>query len=170
MSLGTWTGDRSLPASSRRAASRLGYRIGISLYAGMLFYCALSVLVGPAGISAYRRLEARKAAMGANLAELGTIRERLNAELDSLKSDPDRAAREARSLGYLRKGETAVILGERAESVRRIEVGKVLPYAEPAAIDDSAIKEIALGAALAVMALLCSPRTAIGTAASRRRP
>ena len=127
-------------------------------------------MVGPAGLSAYRRLEARKTAMAANLAELGTIRERLNAELDSLKSDPDRAALEARGLGYLRKGETAVILGERTEHIRSIESGKVLPYAEPAAIDDQALKEIALGAALAVMALLCAPRFASGTIASRRRP
>jgi hypothetical protein len=136
----------------------------------MLLYCTLSFLVGPAGISAFRRLEARKAAMSANLAELGTVRARLNAEIDSLKSDPDRAAREARALGYLRKGETAVILGERVESVRPIETGKVLPYAEPAAIGDMALKEIALGAALAVMALLCSPRIASGTISSRRRP
>lgn len=108
--------------------------------------------------------------MGANLAELGLIRERLNAELESLKSDPDRAAREARSLGYLRKGETAVILGERVERIPPIDSGKILPYAEPSAIGDMALKEIALGAALAVMALLCSPRISIGTISPRRRP
>ncbi len=136
----------------------------------MVLYCCLSFLVGPAGLAAYRRLEARKAAMGANLSELGTIRARLGAELDSLKSDPDRAAREARALGYLRKGETAVILGERVESVGPIDSGRVLPYAEPSAIDDAAIKEIALGAALAMMALLAAPRQTSGTASSRRRP
>jgi cell division protein FtsB len=170
MNLGTWQGERSAPASSCRAASRLGYCIAISLYAGMSLYCVLSVLVGPVGLSAYSRLEARKAAMGANLVELGTIRERLNAELDSLKTDPDKAAREARGLGYLRKGETAVILGERVERVRPIDAGKVLPYAEPAALDDRALKEIAMGAALAAMALLCAPRRASGTTSSRRRP
>jgi hypothetical protein len=140
----------------------------------MSLYCILSVLVGPAGISAYRRLETRKSAMGANLAELQATRERLSAELDSLKSDPDRAAREARGLGYLRKGETAVILGERVERVRPIDSGQVLPYAEPAALGDQALKEISLGAALAAMALLfCAPRTSRGTSgtgASRRRP
>jgi hypothetical protein len=108
--------------------------------------------------------------MGANLAMLGTIRERLNAELDSLKSDPDRAAREARGLGYLRKDETAVILGERVERVRPIDVGQVLPYAEPVALGDQALKEISLGAALAAMAVLCAPRGASGTISSRRRP
>jgi hypothetical protein len=136
----------------------------------MALYCLLSALVGPAGVSAYRRLEARKAEMAVNLEELGRIRERLNAELDSLKSDPDRAAREARGLGYLRRGETAVILGERVERVRPIDAGKVLPYAEPAALDDRALKEISLGAALAALALLCAPRAPSGTASSRRRP
>ena len=49
--------------------------------------------------------------METNLAELGTIRQGLNAELDSLKNDPDRAAREARSLGYLRKGRNGHRIG-----------------------------------------------------------
>jgi hypothetical protein len=136
----------------------------------MFLYCLLSVFVGPVGLAAYRRLEARKAAMASNLVELGTIRGRLNDELESLKSDPDRAAREARGLGYLRKGETAVILGERVERVTPIDAGKVLSYAEPAAADDLVLKEIALGAALAAMALLCAPRLATGTISSRRRP
>jgi hypothetical protein len=74
----------------------------------------------------------------------------------------------------LRKGETAVILGERVERVRPIDSGQVLPYAEPAALGDQALKEISLGAALAAMALLfCAPRAsrgASGTGASRRRP
>ncbi len=104
--------------------------------------------------------------MEANLEALGTLREGLNAEIESLKSDPDRAALEARSLGYLRKGETALILGERTESPKAIEAGKVLPYAQPAAIGDLALKEIALGAGLAVMALLLAPR-ASGTARKR---
>ena len=104
--------------------------------------------------------------MEANLAKLGTIREGLNAEIESLKSDPDRAAQEARSLGYLRKGETALILGDRTERPRTIETGKVLPYAQSAAIGDLALKEIALGAALAMMALLLAPRA---SAAERKR-
>jgi cell division protein FtsB len=170
MSLGTWTGASSLPASGRRAAPRLGYRIAVSLYAGIASYCILSVLAGPAGLGAYRRLEARKAAMAANLAQLGGIRENLGAELEALKSDPDRAAMEARSLGYLRKGETGVVLGEKTPRAEAIETGRVLGYAEPPALGDLALKEISLGASLAVLALLCAPKGASGTAASRRRP
>jgi hypothetical protein len=96
--------------------------------------------------------------MQANLGELERISGSLNAELESLKSDPDRAAREARSLGYLRRGETALILGGRSEKIRPIETGKVLPYAEPQALGDSALKEISLGACLAIMALFFAPR------------
>jgi hypothetical protein len=108
--------------------------------------------------------------MEANLAELERIRESLSAEVDSLKSDPDRAAREARSLGYLREGETALILGEKSERIRPIDAGSVLPYAEPASLDDSILKEISLGASLALLAFLCSPRGPTGRAESRRRP
>jgi hypothetical protein len=130
----------------------------------------LSAIAGPAGLLAYSRLEARKSAMEANLAQLEDVRGRLSAELDSLKSDPDRAAREARSLGYLRDGETTLILGEKTEKTRKIEAGSVLPYAEPAALGDSILKDIALGASLAMLAFLCAPRTVTGRAASRRRP
>jgi cell division protein FtsB len=138
----------------------------ISLYAGFSVYCLLSLLLGPAGISTYRRLEARKAAMEANLAELGTIRQSLDTELESLKSDPDRIALEARSLGYLRKDETAIILGEKTEKIRPIVTGKVLLYIEPAALNDLEIKEISFGVFLAVLAILSSPRS---SAVSRRR-
>jgi hypothetical protein len=107
--------------------------------------------------------------MEANLGELERIRGKLSAEIASLKSDPDRAALEARSLGYLREGETALILGEKAERSAPIDAGSVLPYAEPASLDDSVLKEIALGASLALLAFLQAPRTATGRAESRRR-
>ncbi len=184
MSLPYAKGASTASSPRRRGAARLA----ISLYAGFFVYCALSFAIGPAGIAAYRRLEERKAAMETNLAELGTIRQGLNAELDSLKNDPDRAAREARSLGYLRKGETAIVLGEKVETVRPIDAGKVLPYADPVASDDAVLKEISIGVFLAVLALLLAPRSArtrpegrkghsflgpksaSGTAWSRQRP
>jgi len=108
--------------------------------------------------------------MAANLADLERIRGRLNAEVEALKRDPDRAALEARSLGYLREGETALILGEREERSEPIDSGSVLPYAEPPALGDSTLKEIATGVAMAMLALLCAPRRATGRAESRRRP
>jgi cell division protein FtsB len=170
MSLETWTSRVDHPASPRGAASRLGHNIIVSIYSGIALYCILSVLAGPIGISAYRRLEMRKVAMEANLGELERIRGELNAEINSLKSDPDRAAREARSLGYLREGETALILGEKVERSTSIEAGLVMPYAEPVTLNDSVLKEIALGASLALLAILQAPRGVIGRAESRRRP
>jgi cell division protein FtsB len=158
MSLGTlaYAGDES--KSARRGASRIAYILAVSVHAALVAYCALSVFFGPIGLTAYRRLDERKAAMEANLEKLATIGASLSAELESLKSDPDRAAREARSLGYLRKGETALILGAREELIRPIETGKTLPYAEPATASDSVLKEISLGIGLAVMALFLAPR------------
>jgi cell division protein FtsB len=158
MSLGTFDSSRSGASSERRGASRAAYGLALALCAGLASYCALSMLVGPAGLAAYHRLEGRKAAMEANLGELKAIGERLSAELESLKSDPDRAAREARSLGYLRKGEKALLLGERQDRARPIDVGSVLPDAVPAVLGDAALKEMSLGAGLAVLALLLAPR------------
>jgi hypothetical protein len=98
--------------------------------------------------------------MEANLGRLGIIRASLNAELESLKSDPDRAAREARSLGYLRKGETALVLGDRRERIKPVETGRVLTFVEPPALGDLALKEMAVGAGIALLALLLAPHGA----------
>jgi cell division protein FtsB len=157
MSLETLARARNGSSLERRSLSRAAHSLLPSLYLGFFLYCALSFLFGPAGILAYSRLEARNEAMAANLKELSSLRDGLNAELESLKTDPDRAAREARSLGYLRKGEGAIILGERNERPRPIATGRVLPYAEPASLSDLALKEISLGFSLALMALLLAP-------------
>jgi cell division protein FtsB len=154
MSLETWSGSKSAPESLRRSLPRAGSRIAMSLYAGLAVYCVLSVLCGPAGLTAYRRLEERKGAMQANLVALESIRGKLAADLGSLKSDPDRLAREARRLGYLREGETALILGDSTERAEAIETGRILPYAEPPSVGDMALKQISLGVCLAVMAFL----------------
>jgi cell division protein FtsB len=158
MSLLTLTGASEPSTAGRSGARRAGYRLALSCYAGLALYSSLSLFFGPAGFSAYRRLEERKAAMQARLGELEAIREGLDGELESLKSDPDRAALEARSLGYLRKGETAVVLGEKIDRQKPVETGKVLLFAEQPALGDVQLKEISLGACLAMMALLLAPR------------
>jgi cell division protein FtsB len=160
MSLSSVAPSKGGSYSGRSALSRAGILLALCAYAGIAAYCALSFFFGPAGLSSYRRLEERKAAMEANLVGLEAIGKSLGAELESLKTDPDRAAREARSLGYLRKGEDVIQFGERTERVRAISAGKVLPYAESPALSDLALKEIALGAGLALMAILVGPRPA----------
>ena len=164
MSLETWSGSKSAMESTRRAAARLGHRLALSLYAGLSLYCVLSILFGPVGLVSYHRLEERKASMLANLAELESIHSDLGAELESLKTNPDRAAREARSLGYLRKGETEILLGEKTEQVEHLSTGKVLPYAEPSFMGDPVLKRLALGACLAVLAFLLASRGGQGDA------
>lgn len=152
------------PAHSRRRDRRAPRRAaGLERFlflpaaAGLFAYCAMSAFLGPAGLTAYRAAELRKAAMEDNLGKLASINERLSGELESLMSDPDRAAAEARSLGYLRKGETAVLLGKGKAEASGIEIGEVLPFADPPALGDETIKAISLGAAMAVLALLLAP-------------
>jgi hypothetical protein len=107
--------------------------------------------------------------MQSNLEELIFIRGHLSAELESLKSDPDRAALEARSLGYLRKGETAVLVRGQSARLAPIETGTVLPYAEPPALGDPVLKEIAFGGSLAFLAFLLAPRRTKQTNPRKRR-
>jgi len=145
--------DRRAPTK----ASRLGRLLSASAAAGLFAYCALSVLLGPAGMTAYGALEKRKASMEANLTELASINARLSAELESLVSDPERAAAEARSLGYLRKGETAILTGEGSGWKARVDVGEVLPYVDPPALGDDVVKAISLGVGMALFAALLIP-------------
>lgn len=135
--------------------------------AGFLAYCALSVLLGPAGMTAYAALEKRKASMEANLEALAEVNGRLSGELAALISDPDRTAADARSLGYLVKGETAVVMGGAKAEPSRIEIGDVLPFVDPPALEDSSIKAISLGVCIAVLAALLTP--SLHAAGPRRR-
>jgi Septum formation initiator len=168
MSLETWTSATTVRADYspkswknsrvRRDANRsLAQNLAFSLYAALALYCVLSFCFGQGGLIAYGKLQARRTAMEENLSLLEQRRSSLNAELESLKSDPDRAAREARGLGYLRKDETQVILSERVERVESLDSGSVLPYAQSGGIADLALKEISFGVFLAALAFLCAP-------------
>ncbi len=103
--------------------------------------------------------------MESRLDELAAINGRLSGELESLMTDPERAALEARSLGYLRKGEVELARSDRAGASPRIEIGSVLRYAAPRALGDGTAKAIALALALALFAAMIAP----GPAASPRR-
>lgn len=133
-------------------------RAALAAWASLLVYCGLSLVLGPAGIVAYRKLEAGKAEMQANLAELGEANARLRVELDSLRSDADRAAREARSLGYLKPNEGAILIAGRTQPRLDLDPGKAIPFSAPGSWPDSALKEIAFGAFLAVLAAGLAPR------------
>ncbi len=128
-----------------------------AVLAGLFSYCVLSFLVGPAGLTAYKALSLRKAAMEARLEELIAEHERFEGEIDALMSDPERAAAEARSLGYLGKGETAISGGASVWGEPGRGAGEILPYADPPSLEDSSAKTIALGFALALFLALLVP-------------
>jgi hypothetical protein len=96
--------------------------------------------------------------MRRNIGELGKANEGLRVELESLRSDADRAAREARSLGYLRPGENAVLVAGRVAPAAGLETGTIVAFTEPPSWPDFALKEIAFGVFLAVLAIGLAPR------------
>lgn len=145
--------EEAEPSVNSKVSSYIARRLGFALYAGLAAYCVLSLAVGPAGLVAYRGLAERRGAMERRLAELGAANESLRGDLESLRSDPGRADREARELGYLRPGETFLVIAGRAEagSGALPAAGEPLAYADPPACPDSILKELSLGLGLAVL-------------------
>jgi len=95
--------------------------------------------------------------MEARLDELVAEHERLKGEIAALMSDPERAAAEARSLGYLKKGEIAVSGVTTIWRSAGISIGEIRSYTDPPALDDTSAKAIAIGFALALFAALLIP-------------
>lgn len=128
----------------------------LAAYLSFAAYCLLSLSLGPGGFFAYRSLSDNRDAMLANLESLRDSNTRLRSELASLHSDADRVEREARALGYLAPGETALILpgkGNASFSVQG-EAGSVVRKANAFPLSDSAIKEISLVLGLACFVYL----------------
>ena len=133
--------------------SHLLNRLFAALLLGFGAYCALSVVAGPAGLIAYRELSSRREAMQANLDALGATNAALQAELEALRTDPDRTAREARDLGYLGPGETALVVqgfdGSGGKS--RLEAGTVFKAEVKGPLADGLIKELSLLVAIVAL-------------------
>ena len=139
-------------------AKRILACVATATWAAFAAYCLLSLVVGPAGMISCRQLEADRADMQRNLGSLGEANAHLRVELESLRSDADRAAREARSLGYLRPGEGSIVIAGRSAARGEIEPGNVIPFRAPRSCPDSVLKEIALGIFLASLAFGLAPR------------
>lgn len=139
----------------------------VALYIGVAAYCLLSVVAGPAGIFAYRALALRKDAMVLNMESLGSANASLRAELDALRSDPGRAGLEARALGYLSPGETALVVAGDGpgRGLRRLDSGSVLKAKAPVPLSDSLIKEISFLIGLVSLGISLAPGRA-----TRNRP
>jgi hypothetical protein len=147
--------------SSRTAASVRDSTIeglALAFCVGVGAYCLLSAVAGPAGILAYRDLSSRRDEMARNLVALEERNRILREDLEDLRFDPDRTAREARGLGYLRKGESALVLpGQSVERPPR-DIGRPVPFDSPASAPDAVLKEIALGSGLMALAIRLAPR------------
>lgn len=94
----------------RRAWTILGEAFSISLASCIIAYCVMSFIAGQAGLLAYRDLSRTIVRMERKAAELATANKTLLDMQASLAGDPDRIAREARQIGYVRPGEKIITL------------------------------------------------------------
>ncbi len=106
-------------------------RLALSLYAGFVTYLVITFVWGPGGIEDYRLLREYHAALSTNIEELDSIYTGLNRELDELRSDPDRIAREARSMGYLKPGEGVIRIPGYSSPQKNFTMGSLIQRYEP---------------------------------------
>ncbi len=133
-------------------------RLLLAFYLGLAAYGTLSIIAGPGGVLASVRLARHTREMGANLSSLKTLNQKLNSELESLSGDPDRARREARSLGFLAPGEfEVVIVGQADPRSDKQAAGIIVPYEIPLSLADGHVKIFALVVALFSLAFLRIP-------------
>jgi cell division protein FtsB len=83
-------------------------RLVLYLSLGFLLRSLALFLWGGGGLADYRQAEAGRAALEKNIEELKQINSELRRQVESLGSDPERVALEARRLGYFREGERVV--------------------------------------------------------------
>jgi cell division protein FtsB len=83
-------------------------RLLLLLSAGFLLRSLSLFLWGNGGLGDYRKVEAGRAQLAANIEELKRINLGLRQEVESLGSDAERVALEARRLGYFREGQRVV--------------------------------------------------------------
>ena len=83
-------------------------RLVLLLSVGFLLRSLSLFLWGNGGLGDYRKVEAGRVQLAANIEELKGINSGLRREVESLGSDPERVALEARRLGYFREGQRVV--------------------------------------------------------------
>ena len=83
-------------------------RLVLLLSVGFLLRSLALFLWGNGGLGDYRKVEAGRAQLSANIEELKRINSGLRREVESLGSDPERVALEARLLGYFREEQRVV--------------------------------------------------------------
>lgn len=148
-----------------RGLSALGDSLSNALCACVISYCVVSFFAGQAGILAYRDLKSGIVQMNERIGLLSARHGSLQDMRESLSSDSDRMAREAREIGYLRPGEKMVIFSSspsaQGESAARDEI-EPLRASTSTGLPDRMIKILAAmtGAAVLLASLFksASPR------------
>ncbi len=105
-------------------------RFAIPLYAGFVAYFLSSILLGPSSPSSMRALGEERAKIQANLDELKRLNEEFRRRVDALRTDAVSQALEARSLGYLGRGERLVLVNGLPSRKRYSVAGKILACRE----------------------------------------
>lgn len=126
-----------------------------ALCACIISYCVVSFVAGQVGLLAYRDLKMTISSMDSRIAELSSRNQTL-AELHAdLSTNPDRIAREAREIGYVRPGEKIVVLPKELAGTMdqaRLEEMEVIRAGTSTGLPDALVKLLAVAIGMAVLA------------------
>lgn len=149
---------------------KLAPRALLAAWLGLLSYCLLAFTLGQGGLLASLSTRAQLERMRTNLALLRQKNLELRNEVAALQADPDRARREARSLGYLARGEyEIVVVGRERRPVSLESPGSALPAEAPPGYADAGLKAAGLLVGLASLALGLLRAGGEGAARASRR-
>ncbi len=146
---------------ARKTRGGIADALSSALCACIISYCVVSFVAGQAGLLAYRDLKTTIASMDSRIAELTSRNHALGELHADLVGNPDRIAREAREIGYLRPGEKIVVLPRELAGAldrERMAEMEVIRAGSSTGLPDSLIKMLALaiGAAVLAASLLAS--------------
>lgn len=105
----------------------------VAVSAAFVTYFVLSTFFGPVGVQAYRQLGAYQQELSENVASLEQTGRELQAEADAYRSNAERIAAEARSVGYFREDSGLVRVEGFTPERRSIVAGRLMerrPVAE----------------------------------------
>ncbi len=125
-----------------------GTRIFLSLYLGFVVYCVAMLIFGRTGVLASRELQEYRGRLEQNLSGLHDVNERLAAEFESLRSDPDTIRVEANKLGFYAQDQRVMRLGNSPQDASVYSIGSLVIEAKRSSASDGAIRSIGLGATL----------------------
>lgn len=139
------------PAGRGRAA--VGDALSNALCACIISYCVVSFFAGQAGILAYRDLKSNITEMSGRIETLSAENRSLQDARNSLATDSDRIAREARDIGYIRPGEKIVVLSSSAPKTSSAQVHDIEPLqaGSSTGLPDRMIKILAAMTGIAVL-------------------